>query len=444
MKRGLWILILVAILAASGWYVYSWRARLREAEQAAQMQVDEEAGDLENIIWASGKLTPVRWAGLSPGFAGLVQTIYVEEGEWVEAGTLLMVLDNAAQSSQVAIATAALAEAQAAHDKLVAGPTAAEIAALDAQVATAEAQVAIAAGQLAELDSLISAAETRVTIARRQYEELAAHPTTAELTVAEAEIAVARAGVDSAQAAYNVVRGDPQIAARPEALALQQATAAYEASLARADLVRLGPTAQQLAVAQSQIAATQGEVAAIQGRLAGAEANVAAALAVLARAQADRTQFLAGATPADLAMAQARILSAQAAIAGAQANLSQSQVHAPFAGQIGTVQVHPGELVVAGQTVILLGDTRHMYVETTDLRETDVVRLQPQMPVEITFDALPDRIFPGTITHIAPVSTAERGSTNYTVRIQVADALAADAATLRWGMTAFVNIHAAR
>jgi multidrug efflux pump subunit AcrA (membrane-fusion protein) len=58
------------------------------------------------------------------------------------------------------------------------------------------------------------------------------------------------------------------------------------------------------------------------------------------------------------------------------------------------------------------------------------------MPVEVTFDAVPDRIFAGTVTQVAPVSNADKGSTNYTVDVQVA---ALDP-SLRWGMTAFVNI----
>ena len=75
-------------------------------------------------------------------------------------------------------------------------------------------------------------------------------------------------------------------------------------------------------------------------------------------------------------------------------------------------------------------------METTDLRETDVVRLQNGQEVEVTFDSLPDRIFDGIITHIAPVSTTDRGSTNFTVHVEVPQL----DENLRWGMTAFVNI----
>ena len=83
-----------------------------------------------------------------------------------------------------------------------------------------------------------------------------------------------------------------------------------------------------------------------------------------------------------------------------------------------------------------MGDTGDMHVETTDLRETDVVRLQNGQEVEVTFDSLPDQIFDGIITHIAPVSTTDRGSTNFTVHVEVPQL----DENLRWGMTAFVNI----
>jgi multidrug efflux pump subunit AcrA (membrane-fusion protein) len=86
--------------------------------------------------------------------------------------------------------------------------------------------------------------------------------------------------------------------------------------------------------------------------------------------------------------------------------------------------------------VLALGDTAIMRVETTDLRETDVARLGVGMPVEVTFDALPGRTFRGTVARIAPMSSTEKGSTNYTVIVDVADLDPA----LRWGMTAFVNI----
>ena len=160
------------------------------------------------------------------------------------------------------------------------------------------------------------------------------------------------------------------------------------------------------------------------------------AMAAVDSAEAALNKLREGATAEDIAMAEARVASARAALTSASAQLHLTQVTAPFDGQVGLVNVRAGETVNPGDPTVLLGDTRRMHVETTDLRETDVVNVHDGQTVEVTFDALPDRIFDGTVTSVAPVSSAEQGSTNYTVDVDVADLDPA----LRWGMTAFVNI----
>lgn len=439
MRRAIMIALMLLIGVAAYWGYRQYLAPPAEPDaesEAAAQEIDE----MENVIWASGTLAPVHWAGLSPATTGVVSHIYVVEGQWVEAGDLLLELQNDVLTSGVATAEANVAEAQAALAQLRAGATAAQLAAAEASVASALAAVELAAGQLSECEAAVAQAEAQVQIAGNRYAELSSHPTAAEISAADAEVAIAEAGVTHAQAAFNLVRGDPQIGSRPESLALYQATATLEAAKAKADLVKLGATAEQLAVVQSEIAAAQAAVAMASSKLPSSEAAVLAALAGQAGAQAALDGLRAGASAEELAMAEARVLSAQAARQTAQALLQQSQVIAPFAGQVGTLSVRPGEMATPGQSLLLLGDPGEMHVETTDLREIDVVRLETGMAVDVSFDALPERIFKGTITSIAPVSNTEKGSTNYTVHIEVAEM----DDSLRWGMTAFVNIQAPR
>ncbi|HMN31034.1 MAG TPA: HlyD family efflux transporter periplasmic adaptor subunit, partial [Caldilineaceae bacterium] len=290
--------------------------------------------------------------------------------------------------------------------------------------------------QMLEVQAAIDVAKAQLNAAQKSYTDLASHPTEAEQTAAKARVAVAESGMEQAQVAYNRVRGDPQLGSLPESMTLRQMTAAYEAANAEAALTTQGATQEQLAVAASAIQEARAQVQAAASKAPGAEAAVKSALARQASAQATLDHLRAGATPDEIAMAQAQLQSAQAALASAQAQLRQGRLFAPFDGQIGEVNVRAGELTTPGQYALLLGDTRRMLVKTTDLRETDVVHLTVGMPVEVTFDALPGRTFNGTITRIAPVSTAEKGSTNYTVQVEVAEL----DPQLRWGMTAFVNI----
>ena len=439
MKRMIIIAVLVIFIALGGWWAYNSFVAQPADPTAAETAAQEAAlAELENVIWASGKLVPERWAALSPATGGTVSSLDVNEGDQVQAGAVLAELDNRVLHSQVDVAAAAVSEAEAARDKLLAGATSAEIAAAQADVAAAQAAVALAQAQLQQAKEGVTAAETQVSIAQAQYDELASHPTQAERIAAQKEVDLAKVAVDQAQAAYDIVRGNPHIGALPQAAALHQATLAYEAAQAAYKAVVQGATRQQLAVAQAQIDSAKEQVAVARSQIPAAEAGVQAADAQLARAQAALDALKTGATAEDRAMAAARIESARAAQAAAEAQLQQTQVIAPFDGQVGTIFVRTGELATPGAPVLMLGDTGHMWVETTDLRETDVTRIEVGMPVEVTFDAAPDRSFAGKIVRIAPMSTVEQGSTNYTVIVEVAD-LAPD---LRWGMTAFVNIDA--
>ncbi len=437
MTRWIVIILILAVVGGGGWWGYREYTAQQSAEAEAQAAAEAaQTEDLEQVIWASGKLQPLVWAGLAPSGVGTVQKIYVQDGDSVEAGDLLLELENVVLQSQVTVAEAALVEARTALDKLLAGATRADIAAAEAAVESAKAQVEIAAGQMKDVESALSAAQVGVDMARARYAEVASHPTDAESLAARATIAQAEAAVMNAQAGYNRVKDDPAVGALPESLALNQATAALEVAQAQSSVMAAGPTAEQLAVAATAIREAQTAVTAAQEKRAGAEANVRAALAGAASAQAALDRLLEGATPEDVAMGEARVQSAQAAVDAARAQLRQSQVYAPFDGRVGAVNVRLGELVTPGVYAILLGDTSAMHVETTDLRETDVVRVQVGMPVEVTFDAVPDRIFQGTVTQVAPVSSAEKGSTNYTVDVDVEELDPG----LRWGMTAFVNI----
>jgi HlyD family secretion protein len=352
------------------------------------------------------------------------------------AGELLLELENDVLQGQVTVAEAAVREAEAALSKLKAGATPAEIAA--AEAAVEDGQSTSRRGWRRAAGGAIGGetAQAQVAQAQAAYAEVASHPTEQERLAARAVIAQAEAALRNAQAAYNIVKGDPAIGSMPQSLALAQATANLEAANAQQAAILQGPTASAACRcrARHRCGARRRECA--ESRAPGAEANVRAAMAQIASAQAALDRLLEGATAEDIAMAEARVASAQAALTSAQAQLSLTQVKAPFDGQVGAINVHPGEIVNPGDAAILFGDTTQMHVETTDLRETDVIHVREGQTVEVTFDALPDRSFTGVVTAVAPVSSAVQGSTNYTVDVEVAEL----DPMLRWGMTAFVNI----
>ena len=118
-------------------------------------------------IRAEAKVAPIRSAELSVPLAGIVQEIYVQEGDQVVAGQLLLKLKDAQYRAVVDQATAALKRASAAHTLLVEGARAEDIAELQAAVDAAQANYDKLANGL--LPSNIKAAEAAVAQVRADY-----------------------------------------------------------------------------------------------------------------------------------------------------------------------------------------------------------------------------------------------------------------------------------
>ena len=90
-----------------------------------------------------------------------------------------------------------------------------------------------------------------------------------------------------------------------------------------------------------------------------------------------------------------------------------------------------------GQPLLIIGDTSSLQVETTDLDEIDVAQIQPGQDAIITFEAIPDIVFNGTIDSVAPMAQPGEGGVNYTAYLKMETMHP----LLKWGMTAFVDIN---
>jgi multidrug resistance efflux pump len=102
---------------------------------------------------------------------------------------------------------------------------------------------------------------------------------------------------------------------------------------------------------------------------------------------------------------------------------------------VAEVAFDPGERINAGQVAVTLADDTGWLVETKDLTELDVVRVQARQNVTFTLDALPGTVFSGTVTSIAGVFVEKQGDVTYLVKIAVDETYP----QMRWGMTAAVT-----
>jgi HlyD family secretion protein len=446
-KRIILIVVIIAVLAIGGFFGY--RQFLAPVEATPTPELDTSAQTaLSAVVSAEGFVVPAQTAELSFQVNGRVAEILVQEGDVVQAGQALIRLDSTDQQQAVVQAQAgvtqaeaALASAQAGLAQAQAGPTAEAIAQAEAAVRTAEARLAqVKAGPTAEA---IAQAEAAVQTAQARLNQLLAGARPEDVEAAAADVLTAQAAQRQAQAEYDKIAWAGEVGETAQAVALEQATLAYQAAQARYNRLVNGATAEEIAVARAGVAEAEAALAAVkvgpsQETIAVAEAGVAEAQAALATVQAGATDEEIAIAQAGVSEAQAGLASAEAALAIAQQNLGDYELAAPFAGEVGRVDVEVGELVAPGTPVASLGDTSTWYVETDDLTEIDVVQVAAGQPATVTVDAIPGREFDGVVTEIAPRSEIKRGDVTYTVTIELTGA--ADA-PLRWGLTAFVDIN---
>jgi HlyD family secretion protein len=160
---------------------------------------------------------------------------------------------------------------------------------------------------------------------------------------------------------------------------------------------------------EKQGAASAGEVLEAQNALARADAQ----LNFLKQKQTKRY------SNQELDRVKAGRTEAQATYDAAQNVLSKSNVRAPFDGIVYSLPVKQGSFVAAGDLLLQLADLRKVMVRAF-VDEPDVGRLAPGDPIEVTWDAVPGRIWRSRITAI-PSTVRLRGSRNVGETTSVVD-----------------------
>ena len=396
MRRRLPILILV-IAMAGGAYWWSSRAPAPDGGLTA-------SGTIET--------TDVT---IAPEAGGRVVDVLAKEGEAVQAGQVIIHIDDSLLKAQlvqaqqsVMAAQASRKAAQANYDLLKAGAqvdqvTAAEQAVknLEANVVNTQAQLAqlkagARSGDIAAAEAAIAQAASQLKVMNDTYDKVTSCVTIKKPDGSEDEIC-------------------PGLGTREEQTraALKAAQEAYDAAVARLNQVKSGATKNEVAAAQ---------------------AKVDMAKAQQSQAQAQLDQVKSGARPEQLAAAQAQIEVAQAQAAAAIAAIEVLKVQvdrltlkAPLTGVVLKRSIEPGEVVMPGAALLKIGDLANLYI-VVYVSESRYGEVKLGQTAQVKVDSFPGETFTGQVAHIADqaeftprnVQTAEgRATTVFAVRLDV-------------------------
>ncbi|MEA2796221.1 MAG: rane fusion protein multidrug efflux system [Bradyrhizobium sp.] len=211
----------------------------------------------------------------------------------------------------------------------------------------------------------------------------------------EAQVAQAEAGVTGAQAALDNL--DNQVE-------LQYATIAQGEAQQVSALAQEVETRQEQERQQSLTQTEAGTRQKLEQATAGygrAQADVRASRALIA-AQRHQLEVLSGTKKQRAADLQG----AKATLAAARLKLGYTKITAPFDGVVGERQVQPGDYVNIGSNLINVVPLPNVYV-IANYKETQLTRVKPGQPVDVTVDSFPSERLHGRVERIAPASGSQ-------------------------------------
>ena len=148
------------------------------------------------------------------------------------------------------------------------------------------------------------------------------------------------------------------------------------------------------------------------------EYDLEVAEAQLERAQHDYEILKEGPDPEKVRLAEEELVNSQTQLAAAKAALDNLTLTAPFDGTVVKIHNHPGEWVIAGQTVLELADLEALRIETTDLSELDVPRIEIGQSVTVVIKALGLDV-KGSVSDISPLADTLGGDVVYQTTIEL-------------------------
>lgn len=281
---------------------------------------------------------------------GRVTGVYVEEGQAVRAGTVLVRFECDELKASRAQAAAAVVEARANFERMQRGNRPEEIAQARAQSEAAKAAL----------------------------EEARNGPRKQELDQAQADYAAAQADAANAESFYQ--RMEKLI--QTETISRQQFDDARDRRNAAAE--RAESAQQRLALLK---AGTRPE-------------DLRAAEERYRQAEAARVLAEKGSRHEDIEAARGRLAQAEAQVAQLDAQLREAELAAPADSLVEVVSVRPGDLVPPGRIVISMLEASQLWVKIY-IPETDLARVHLGQQAAVRVDSLGGRSFAGTVEQIA-------------------------------------------
>ena len=385
-------------------------------------------GSVQDGFALDGTVEAINKVGVYSKVPGKLLRVYVDEGQWVNKGSLVAELDRTELVAQTNLARAGL---QAAQIKLTQSQKAYRLQTVGTTtgVDTARASLSAARSRLAQAQTgqqvtsddvatSVTAAEEGVRMAQARLDTVKSGARRQERSMAHEQVTQAKANVDTAR--RNLERGRKLLAA--QAIAQQQfdalqlsydvAASQYQSATQSANLTDEGARPEDITGAQAQLdqakaglakaKAMQAQVSMRQNDIDAARQQVNQAQSALQMAQSQTIRDTISSD--DIAAANAAVSQARASLEYAQAMLGNTYIYAPEAGYVVQRNARSGEYASPGVPIANLVDNRMVKIRCA-LSEERRHLIASGQDVTITFDGVPGQSFTGQVYQIGAAAS---------------------------------------
>ncbi len=447
--------LLIVGAAAGGWWFVDrhpeWQLWLQERFELAKGRLgivrDRDAGALT----ASG-FVEAGQVSVTAELGGRILEILADEGDEVQAGQVLVRLDDQLLRAHLLQSEAALRLAQAKLAQAEAGARPTAIRKAEAELAQAQVarDVAVTAWQDAlaqvenpqQLEAAITAAEMQLNIAQHQRAQAEAMASAAQLgrnladDVLSFLVNFGERTEFARIATYDLTRLPDWLQLPPDcvdgeyhfgeytiivhngivevwgwititiprtaidAAQQEQARALYGSWQAWLGLDAAEALEQGAKVTLGQLQSQRDNPLTLQAQATAAEAQARLADAAVGLAQAQVEGLRIGTAPERIAVAEAQVDQAQAARRALELQLEKQVLRAPVAGLVVERMAQQGEVALPGAPLLALANLDEVTL-TLYVPEPELGRVSVGAPVSVTVDAYPGRTFPGLVSYIS-------------------------------------------
>jgi len=361
---------------------------------------------------------------ISPRIAGLAQEVFVDDNQYVEAGTPMVRIDSVpyqlsvdqrqAELSRaklsVAQDVAALDLANAELDR-VRSDVRSKIADLRGDwylVKTVQDFVKFETAALQANAATLREKQANLELAQQEFdrvEKLGAQSVSQEdidqrrsaLQVAQAQLASAEATVDQTRALLGLAADQKDPASVPADVAQTFNGTQYALSTFLGAFAQLGLDLPPMSLAKLEE---------MKERFAGLDYTVVienSPTVKAAKAKVESERAALGGAHFDRAHPelQPEIVAAQKALEQAQLQLGYTDIRAPLAGYVSRRNVNPGAFVSVGQPLLTIRPLADVWIDA-NFKETQLADLRLGQKVELYVDAYPGKVFHGRVAGFSP------------------------------------------